>query len=110
MVRAGGAGIRAAPGHHALTSRASGQASRFAINARATQAEVAEDQHIANPSHSTPVSRNINIGFPVRGFLALPYSSHDPSRLESPALDSVTGEVGESASGMYQEASSGAPI
>ena len=33
MVRAGGAGIRAAPGHHALTSRATGQVSRFATQA-----------------------------------------------------------------------------
>jgi hypothetical protein len=40
--------------------------------------------HIADPSHSTPVSHNINIGFPVRGFLVLPYSWHDPSRLEPP--------------------------
>ena len=36
MVRAGGAGLRAAAHHHALTSRATDQASRFATNARAT--------------------------------------------------------------------------
>jgi len=40
--------------------------------------------NIANPSDNTPISHNINIGFPVRGFRALPYRWHDPSRLEPP--------------------------
>jgi hypothetical protein len=34
--------------------------------------------NIANPGHTTPISHNINIGFPVRGFFALTYSPHDP--------------------------------
>jgi hypothetical protein len=40
--------------------------------------------NIENPSHTTPISHNINIGFPVRGFFALAYSPHDPSALEPP--------------------------
>ncbi len=40
--------------------------------------------NIANPSHTTPISHNINIGFPVRGFFALTYSPHDASSLEPP--------------------------
>jgi hypothetical protein len=40
--------------------------------------------NIRNPSHTTPISHNINIGFPVRGFFALTYSPHDPSALEPP--------------------------
>jgi hypothetical protein len=40
--------------------------------------------NIANPAHTTPISHNINIGFPVRGFFALTYSPHDPSALEPP--------------------------
>lgn len=40
--------------------------------------------NIGNPTHSTPISHNINIAFPVRGFLALSYSSRDPSSLEPP--------------------------
>ena len=50
MVRAGGAGLRTAAGHHALTNRAAGQASRLATSARATR--VRRRQKI-----NTPITR-----------------------------------------------------
>jgi hypothetical protein len=40
--------------------------------------------NISNPSHPTPISHNIAIGLPVRGFFHVDYGLHDPSPVESP--------------------------
>jgi len=39
--------------------------------------------NITNPSHTTPISHNIAIGRPVRGFFHVDYAPHDPSTLET---------------------------
>jgi len=40
--------------------------------------------NISDPSHTTPISHNIAIGLPVRGFFHVDYEPHDPSALEPP--------------------------
>jgi hypothetical protein len=40
--------------------------------------------NISNPSHTTPISHNIAIGLPVRGFFHVDYEPHDPTALEPP--------------------------
>jgi hypothetical protein len=42
--------------------------------------------NVANPSHTTPISHNIAIGLPVRGFFHVDYGPHDPGALEPPPL------------------------
>jgi hypothetical protein len=44
--------------------------------------------NISNPSQTTPISHNIAIGLPVRGFFHVDYEPHDPSALEPPQLPS----------------------
>jgi hypothetical protein len=39
---------------------------------------------IGNPSHSTPITHNVAIGKPIRGFFRVDYTAHDPSYLEPP--------------------------
>ena len=39
---------------------------------------------LSNPSHSTPIANNVNIGFPIRGFFRVDYSAHDASVLAPP--------------------------
>ena len=42
--------------------------------------------NISDPPHATPISHNIAIGLPVRGFFHVDYEPHDPSALEPPQL------------------------
>jgi hypothetical protein len=39
---------------------------------------------LGNPSHSTPITHNVHIGFPIRGFFRVDYSVHDASSLAPP--------------------------
>lgn len=39
---------------------------------------------LGNPSHSTPINHNVNIGFPIRGFFRVDYSMHNASVLAPP--------------------------
>jgi hypothetical protein len=48
--------------------------------------EVQVSLNISDPSHTTPISHNIAIGLPVRGFFHVDYEPHDPSALEPPQL------------------------
>jgi hypothetical protein len=41
---------------------------------------------ISDPSHATPISHNIAIGLPARGFFHVDYQPHDPRALEPPQL------------------------
>jgi hypothetical protein len=38
--------------------------------------------NVGDPTHKTPITHNINIGNPVRGFFRVPYTPSDPSALE----------------------------
>ena len=42
--------------------------------------------NLSDPSHATPISHNIAIGLPVRGFFHVDYEARDPSALEPPRL------------------------
>ena len=42
--------------------------------------------NISDPSHTTPISHNIAIELPVRGFFHVDYDPQDPSALEPPQL------------------------
>jgi hypothetical protein len=39
---------------------------------------------LGNPMQTTPISHNVGIGNPVRGFFEVPYTHHDPTQLEPP--------------------------
>ena len=38
----------------------------------------------SNPGHTTPISSNVNIAFPIRGFFVESYSFNDPSEIAGP--------------------------
>ena len=38
----------------------------------------------SNPGHTTPISSNVNIAFPIRGFFVESYSFNDPSAIAGP--------------------------
>jgi hypothetical protein len=51
----------------------------------ATADDVRISLSLANPTQTTPISHNVNINNPVRGFFRVPYTHHDPTLLEPPA-------------------------
>ncbi len=48
--------------------------------------------NLANPTRTTPISHNVNIGNPIRGCFRVEYERRDPSRLATPA-PAVSGAV-----------------
>jgi hypothetical protein len=46
------------------------------------QDDITVSLSLADPSHTTPVAHNVNIGHPIRGFFHLPYQSVQPPQLD----------------------------
>lgn len=43
--------------------------------------------NLGNPAHTTPISHNVNIGFPIRGFFRIPYVFTSPPQIDDAEID-----------------------